>query len=189
MKYFHFFHILHIYRYLDQNNLYGNAQCSFLPTRNFQWEKDVSFVKRDWTKWKENQETGYILEVDLTYPSHLHHEHAENPLAPNTTVIGYDDLSPEQKKILNENDVGRRSYSATKMITSFAPLTKYVVHYMNLQLYLELGMKLQKVHRVMSFKQEKGTVIIISFELDYLLVTKSTRIYFDSCMTNIFEQL
>ena len=107
---------------------------SYLPTRNFRWLKDTSFVFREWRNWKEDQETGYILEVDLVYPPHLHHDHAENPLAPHTAVIDYKDLSPEQKKILDENNVGRKSYTATKMITSFAPLENYVVHYTNLQL-------------------------------------------------------
>ena len=124
----------------------------------------MSFVNHDWRSWKEDQETGYILEVDLIYPAHLHNDHAENPLAPHTTVIEYKDLSPEQKKILDENDVGRTSYTATKMITSFAPLTNYVIHYMNLQLYLELGMELKSVNRVMAFTQERGTVIIILFK-------------------------
>ena len=32
--------------------------------------------------------------------------------------------------------------------------TKYVVHYKNLQLYLSLGMKVKKVHRILEFNEK-----------------------------------
>ena len=130
--YFH--HHFSYSRYLDQNNLYGNAQCCFLPTKNFRWIKEKKLVIDNWKNWKVNSKTGYILDVDLEYPAHLHKKHRENPLAPETTVINFEDLSPTSRRLLQENDIGRKSYTATKMVTSFAPRRNYVVHYMNLQL-------------------------------------------------------
>lgn len=47
---------------------------------------------------------------------------------------------------------GKR-YRSKKLGTTFNDRVKYVVHYQNLQTYLNLGMKLKEVHRVISFTQ------------------------------------
>ena len=66
-----------------------------------------------------------------------------------------------------------------KFIPNLGDKTNYAVHYKNLELYLSLGMKLTKIHKVLKFKHsdwmkqyidfntEKRTNAATSFEKDF----------------------
>jgi len=89
-------------RYLA-NNLYGLAQSKPMPLNNYRWlskkcKKKITTL--DWANMTENQETGYILEVDLEYPDHLHEAHNSFPLAPERLNINRQMLSPYAKGML-----------------------------------------------------------------------------------------
>ena len=57
------------------------------------------------------------------------------------------------KKIADNYEI--KVGNVKKLITNFGSKTNYVVHYRSLQLYLFLGMKLTKFHRVLGFKQSQ----------------------------------
>ena len=50
-----------------------------------------------------------------------------------------------------------------KLIPDLGDKTNYVVYYKNLQLYLSLGMRLTKIHKVLKFKQFDWMKIYIDF--------------------------
>ena len=50
-----------------------------------------------------------------------------------------------------------------KLIANLGNKTNYVVHYKNIQLFLSLGMKLNKIHRVLRYKQSDWMKEYIDF--------------------------
>ena len=67
--------------YHDMNNLYGNAMSEYLPYAGFKWVKvNNETVNRILNK-SANSLGGYLSEVDLDYPKHLHDYHNDYPLA------------------------------------------------------------------------------------------------------------
>ena len=53
-----------------------------------------------------------------------------------------------------------------KVIPNLGSKINYVVHYRNLQLYLSLGMKLIKIHRLLKFKQSDWIKKYIDFNTE-----------------------
>ena len=76
-------------QYLDANNLYGAAMSEKLQINGFKWVNDVSGMNKKFVKSydKKNSEKGYILEVDVDYPSKLHKLHSEMPFLPEKMKI------------------------------------------------------------------------------------------------------
>ncbi len=171
--------------YLDANNLYGWAMCQKLPYGDFKWE-DMTVMKKytkrhgyDGDYWDEeimnwgsltdddimkldaNGDKGYFFEVDLEYPKELHNLHNNYPLAPEKMIVDNDMLSPfslGMKDKLNISDD-----NTSKLVCSLSDKKNYVLHIKNLQLYISLGLKVKKVHKVLSFSQKAWLKKYIDF--------------------------
>ena len=69
------------------------AQRLPMPIGNYAWCEREEIEQLDWKSMDDDQDTGYIAEVDLEYPSSLHASHSSFPLCPEHTHITGDMLS------------------------------------------------------------------------------------------------
>ena len=64
--------------YLDANNLYGWAMSKFLPTHGFRFLSKDEITALKLEDLSDDDEDGYIYEVDLHYPTKLHNPCSES---------------------------------------------------------------------------------------------------------------
>ena len=79
--------------YIDANNFYGWPVIQYLPYSGFKWLNKKEISDFCLNSVSENSSIGYILEVDLEYPSELHDLHNDCPLAPEKVEITQNMLS------------------------------------------------------------------------------------------------
>lgn len=139
--------------YLDANNLYGYSMMQPLPLENFEW-CEREFTVEEITNLPDDASTGYIFEVDLEYPQHLHDKHSDYPLCAE-----------------NRNVPGTKNES--KLLLTLFDKQNYVIHYKMLKFALEHGLILKKIHRVLQFTQSQWLKPYI--ELNTMLRTKATN--------------
>lgn len=157
--------------YWDANNLYGWAMSQPLPYKCFTW---IEFDQITFNlKSLSSLEKGYVLEVDIEYPNELHDCHNEFPLAAEHYM---DKLCPN---LYNKKN--------------------YVVQLYNLNYYLEKGMKLIKIHRILSYDQKpwmkdyidfnscKRKTARNEFEKDFYKLMNNA--VFGKTMENIFKRV
>ena len=135
------------------NNLYGWAMSEYHPYGEFEWLENTD--EFDVNSVDEKSDTGYFLEVDLEYPDNLHELHNDYPLAPEKLAVSSDMLSGHCKEITDKYQI--KIDDVKKIVPNLGNKSNnYVLHYRNLQLYLSLGMRLTKIHRILKFKQSVG---------------------------------
>ena len=143
--------------YLDANNLYGWAMSQPLSYGNFRWVNANSVIPK-------KKGIGHIYEVDLEYPEELHDLHNDYPCAAKKIKVSDDMLSDYCREIKDKFNIS--SGNVNKLITTLGDKKNYVLHEENLKLYLSLGLKLKKIHRVLEFSEKPWLKKYIDFNTE-----------------------
>ena len=117
-------------QYLDANNLYGWAMVQKLPTHGFLWKEAENFTPEKINELVQKDNSEYLLEVDLEYPTELHKNHNELPF------------------LMQKMKIRRGG----KLVPNLRDKKGYVVHIKTLNQALKHDLKLRKVHQVIEFQ-------------------------------------
>ena len=150
--------------YWDANDLYCWAIIQDLPSGGFKFLSDKEINSFNLDSIAKNSLIGYILEVDLEYCKELHDSHSDYPLCPEKIEVSNDMLLKYCNDIADRYQI--KVGGVKKLIPNLGDKFEYVVHYKNLKYYLSLGMKLVKIHRILSFKQSNWLKKYIDFNTD-----------------------
>jgi len=139
--------------YYDCNALYSTAMARKLPVSGFRFLSEDEIKELDVMALSEHDDIGYLIEADIMYPDCLHDDHNDYCLAPEHVLPEYENLSELQKDMIKKYDLPERA-TTKKLIPNLHHNKSYVVNGSTLKLYLQLGMKLSTIHRVMEFYQK-----------------------------------
>ncbi|XP_039311000.1 uncharacterized protein LOC120358987 isoform X2 [Solenopsis invicta] len=137
--------------YFDVNNLYGWAMCQPLPYKDFRWVDDVTNF--NFMDIALDSPTGYILEIDLEYPQHLHDAHIDLSFCP-----------------MRDKPPGKRQ---DKLLATLYDKKRYVIHYRNLQQCTRHGLRVTKIHRILQFAQSPWLRDYIQLNTDFRTCAKN----------------
>ena len=135
-----------------------------LPHRNFMWTTPawsqpgdtIEFQTECIDEIEEDDKMGHFFEVDLEYPTEYHNSHNDFPLLPENRNIDKSMLSTYQLKLAKDTGVNLKvSAKSRKLVCSLHDKSRYVLHGRLLKQALRLGMRLKKIHRVLSFDQSR----------------------------------
>ena len=133
----------------------------YLTYGKFKWLNQKEIHNFCLNSISENSSIGYILKIDLKYPSELHEFSNNYPLAPEKLEITQNMLSKYCLSTANKYVI--KIGGVNKLVPNLGNKSKYIGHYKNHQLYLSLGMKWTKIHRILKFKQSDSLKKYIDF--------------------------
>ena len=183
---------------LDVSNLYGYIMSQSLPTGNFSWLTESEIANFNILQTKSTSDVGFILETDLIYPSTFHDFHNDMPLAVEHLDIHYNMLSPYAKELCDNFNL-KSTLPCKKLVPNFYKKCNYITHYLNLKFYVQQGLIIDKIHRILAFSQRPFLKEYIEFNNDKRAETNSVfeksffkrmnNAFFGKCCQNVHKRM
>ena len=157
-------------QYLDANNVYGWMMSQLLPTGNFRW---VNIDPSQIHTLSTSKIKGYLLQVDIRYPTELHDPHNDLPFMCERMEIN----------------------KVEKLVPNLRDKKNYVIHIRVLDQALRHGLVLERIHRAIGFSQsdwmkpyidfntQRRTLATNDFEKDFFKLMNNS--VFGKTMENI----
>ena len=106
----------------------------------------------------DDSETGYFFEFDLKYADNIKQKTKYFPFCPENKKINPKKYNEYMNSIKPENYT-----KSKKLICDWTDKKKYLIHYRMLKFYVRHGLVVEKIHEIISFKQNKWLEFYISF--------------------------
>ena len=140
--------------YWDANNLYGHSMSQPLPMKDFAWseERNIStLIQKYGEPPADGESTGCFVKCDIEYPKDLHDTHNEYPLAPEQVQVKNAMLSPYAAQMQQQMEIPEDRMA--KLVPNLQDKKDYICDIRNLKYYVEKGLKVTKVSKVITFTQ------------------------------------
>ena len=153
--------------YWDANNLYGHGMIQYLPLDGLRWNNDITL--EDILATDDCASEGHIVRVNLHFPPEIHDKLKEFPPAPeniNPDIEWFSEFQKELGKKTGNLKDNEHDNASCKVIPHLYDHNEYVIHYRNLKFLVALGVKVTKLHKVITFNQSPWLKEYIDFNTE-----------------------
>ena len=142
--------------YWDANQLYPYALSGSLPVGNFRWvpESELEFftVEHIMSLGEEDSE-GFFFEVDMSFDEKDHDRFNAFPPCPVRRSVEKSEMSSYQQELMEKMSLPNASLKTPKLIADLTPRKHFVIHYSELKRLIDVGVRLDRIHRALRFDQ------------------------------------
>ena len=176
---------------LNFNSLYSEMMATKLPISGFHEFNDEEIKSFDISSYDENGEYSYALIVDYSIPDDVKRLTDDLPLALHKKMANYTELSQYTQNLISLAN-GKEHFDkkrVPKLMATHERQTNYLISIHFLKLLIELGIHLEKIHRVFRFKQSAfyKSFIETNVELEKNSTNEFERNLYKLCNNVIFE--